>query len=105
MTTQRRIGAYMQPWYGLDTTWMREGTCSVNELTTEQKRNFFADIERGADARRRELAAKMMCWECPVKGLCLDYAVRADMRGIWGGLNRAERKRLTAQEVKQARTI
>lgn len=49
-----------------------------------------------------------LCWECPVREECLDYAMEAEgdanrhMRhGVWGGMTSAERARL-AQERRTA---
>lgn len=37
--------------------------------------------------------AKAICADCPVKRLCLDYAVSAQMYGVWGGTTEFERKK------------
>lgn len=37
--------------------------------------------------------AKAICSQCPIKIMCLDYAVSAGMHGVWGGTTDAERKR------------
>jgi len=37
--------------------------------------------------------AKAICEVCPVKIMCLDYAVSAGMQGVWGGTTESERKR------------
>lgn len=94
MASTERVGAYdtRRPWHGLDTGWMRYGACNTGSLTVEEKRQFFADTERGVGARRDELEAKKRCWTCPVSPECLAFAVEAGMRGIWGGLNQAERR-------------
>jgi WhiB family transcriptional regulator, redox-sensing transcriptional regulator len=39
--------------------------------------------------------AKRLCLECPVREVCLRYALEHDERfGIWGGLSERERRRL-----------
>ena len=39
--------------------------------------------------------AKKLCGQCPVKNLCLEFAlVNEEDHGLWGGLTPAERKRL-----------
>lgn len=35
--------------------------------------------------------AKAICSKCPIRERCLDYAVQAKMKGIWGGTTEAER--------------
>lgn len=37
---------------------------------------------------------KKMCNTCPVQRECLDYALRHDVEGIWGGKYHSERKQL-----------
>jgi WhiB family redox-sensing transcriptional regulator len=42
--------------------------------------------------------AKAICAHCPVRAECLAYAITADEKfGIWGGLNRTERQRISAK--------
>lgn len=95
-----RVGAYTQPWHGLDADWMQRGTCNTRLLTVDEKRAFFADTERGVKARMEELRAKKMCWACPVASACLEYAIVADMRGIWGGYNRKERNDIVEERLR-----
>lgn len=55
---------------------------------------FFApDGEHeGINRTRRETRAKNICWECPVSGNCLNWALDNQIGlGIWGGMNEAER--------------
>jgi WhiB family redox-sensing transcriptional regulator len=48
--------------------------------------------------------SKAICAECPVKFLCLEYALEAgEDDGIWGGLTRNERKALKRSRVTNAR--
>ncbi len=54
--------------------------------------------ERKDQRRQRERKAKAICEECPVKDLCLAYALRIEETyGIWGGLNEAERRVLSSR--------
>jgi WhiB family redox-sensing transcriptional regulator len=58
---------------------------------------FFAPshFERKDDQEAREARAKSICAACPVKGPCLEYALRIrEPHGIWGGLNEVERRAL-----------
>ena len=42
-----------------------------------------------------QVRAKAICATCPVRGPCLDYALRIrEQHGIWGGLNEVERRAL-----------
>lgn len=40
------------------------------------------------------LFAKALCRECRFQPVCLDYALRYDVEGVWGGTTRAERAEL-----------
>ena len=58
---------------------------------------FFPEDEPNADIRRSMVkVAKEVCNDCPVKTLCLDYAISAGMHGIWGGTTHEERLKLKA---------
>lgn len=39
------------------------------------------------------LEAKRICSDCPIKDLCLDWALLTQDSGVWGGLTPAERKK------------
>jgi len=42
--------------------------------------------------------AKALCDSCPLKRLCLEYALEAgEEQGIWGGMTGRERQRLTSE--------
>lgn len=48
-------------------------------------------IEHPHDQAAREEIAKDICGTCPVRGACLEYAVRTmPERGIWAGLSADE---------------
>jgi hypothetical protein len=61
-----------------------------------------------AEANRREAAeAIAICTVCPVRGACLELALRhwaIGQHGIWGGLVPAERAALRRQRLASART-
>ena len=39
--------------------------------------------------------ARRICAECPVKGACLEYALRNGIdHGVWGGTSERERRRI-----------
>ena len=55
---------------------------------------FGPDDETRPEREIREAKAKAVCQRCPVRGQCLDFALRNSIRyGIWGGLNVEERAR------------
>jgi WhiB family redox-sensing transcriptional regulator len=49
--------------------------------------------------------ARRICADCPVKDLCLEYALvnRID-HGVWGGCSERERRRLLRQRRISARS-
>jgi len=48
--------------------------------------------------------SKELCGSCPVRVLCLEYALEAgEEDGIWGGLTRNERKALKRNRIKRER--
>lgn len=38
--------------------------------------------------------AKRICARCPARRACLEYALSADLPGVWGGTTRHERARM-----------
>ena len=57
---------------------------------------FYEDeFDKRTDEREKVRLAKEICKECPVRLLCLEYALEANERyGIWGGTTHKERKKL-----------
>lgn len=50
--------------------------------------------ERGTSARE----AKLICFVCPVRVMCLNWALDTNERfGVWGGLTERERRQLRHQ--------
>ncbi len=68
----------------MDTTWMVKGNCR-----DEPPSRFFPSDGVGVEVARR------ICAGCPVKTLCLEYALeqRVD-HGVWGGASERERHRI-----------
>ena len=62
----------------------------------EYPENFYPEEKQGraAYADQLEIAfAKGICQDCPIRNLCLEYALIADEEfGIWGGLTTPERR-------------
>lgn len=72
--------------------WMTEGSCHALVETLggrERDRLFFPSP--GEPTRQ----AKAMCFDCPVRQDCLDFAQTNGIRyGIWGGTSERERRRM-----------
>ena len=68
----------------MDSEWMDEGNC------VEQPPGlFFPSDGVGVEV------AKKVCVDCPVREVCLEYALvnRVD-HGVWGGTSERERRRI-----------
>jgi WhiB family redox-sensing transcriptional regulator len=63
--------------------WMSEAACRGCPSDS-----FFPAPEDPAEA------AKTVCRACPVRGPCLDYALRYREAGVWGATTERERARL-----------
>jgi WhiB family transcriptional regulator, redox-sensing transcriptional regulator len=63
--------------------WTSQARCTQ----TDQELWFPPKGDPGAPARA-------ICMQCEVRIECLAYGTRADEHGIWGGLNRIERRSL-----------
>lgn len=71
----------------MDTEWMAEGKCREVHPST-----FFPSDGVGVDLARR------ICAECPVRAMCLEYALRNRIdHGVWGGTSERERRRILRQ--------
>ena len=47
--------------------------------------------------------AKALCVRCPVREICLEYALEVrETHGIWGGLNEMERRAVLRDRARQA---
>ena len=67
-----------------DTLWMADGLCRDKPPAV-----FFPSDGVGVDRARK------ICASCPVRELCLEYALdnRID-HGVWGGTSERERRRI-----------
>lgn len=76
-----RIGPVLQ-------SWMDEAACKG------KLHLFFGPHNEQADKRRpRELKAKTICANCPVRSDCLEYALKhRRLEGIYGGWSDTERE-------------
>jgi WhiB family transcriptional regulator, redox-sensing transcriptional regulator len=53
---------------------------------------FFPVSTAQGPARRQAEAAKAICAQCPVRAMCLTYALEVMPEGIWGGTTSEERR-------------
>jgi len=59
---------------------------------------FFTELGEWAKVRK----AKAICWGCPVRSECLEYAQRNyEDFGIWGGYGMRERKLLRSRAARE----
>ncbi len=75
----------------------REARCADGTLDPDEW--FPTSIETAA-ARREAAGAIAVCGDCPVRGACLELALRhwtIGQHGVWGGLVAAERVALRRQ--------
>jgi len=67
----------------MDEDWMEKGNCRRKKVDMFPSHSW--DVP----------TALAVCTGCPVKGVCLDYALRNRIdHGVWGGASERERKRL-----------
>jgi len=60
---------------------------------------FFLDKDDKM-GREKMRVAKEVCGSCPMRLLCLEYALEANEQdGIWGGLTRNERNALNRKRI------
>ena len=86
-----------------EVAWMDEAACRDHpaEWWTDQVRRQSWRHGANGDALR-------VCWLCPVRTDCLDYALRvetgwAERWGIWGGLTPKERTRVVLNRTRTQR--
>jgi WhiB family redox-sensing transcriptional regulator len=73
--------------------WQRLGACRGRDSA----QFFHPEGERGSSRIRREIAAKAVCQNCPVRAECAAHALATrEPYGVWGGFTEAERIRLLA---------
>jgi WhiB family redox-sensing transcriptional regulator len=66
------------------TAWMRDGNCRAYPPAV-----FFPSDGAGVEVARR------ICESCPVRALCLEYALEQRVEhGVWGGCSERERRRI-----------
>lgn len=55
---------------------------------------FYPAFPRGNwhNGQKQEMSAKLICQECVVKKGCLEYSLRFEPLGVWGGKSEMERE-------------
>ena len=67
----------------------------LNELHKSGICTTFKDDPDYFFRKESEVAAKILCFACPVRILCLRYAITEDMPfGVWGGTTETERRKM-----------
>lgn len=81
--------------------WMRTG----EYLPCLDDPEIFFPEGYGLKYRKQVQAAKELCLGCPVRLLCLNWAVpQADLDGVWGAATPPERRRLRTGTNQPRRT-
>lgn len=76
--------------------WVDRAACRGMAVKQQSSEVFFPTEEDARGSRSVHVAkeAQAICFECPVRLDCLDYALRNDLRdGVWGGMLPAQRER------------
>jgi WhiB family redox-sensing transcriptional regulator len=84
--TGRRAVAVLTP-SARSANWMMRGACRQADPEL-----FFPVSTAQGPARRQAEAAKAICAQCPVRAVCLAYALEVMPEGIWGGTTSEERR-------------
>ena len=79
----------MTSWHDLDRAIQDEGGVVPCQNAPDM---FFNTDEQD---RSQYATARQLCFECPVKALCLSYALDAgELFGVWGGVSPRERRNM-----------
>lgn len=80
--------------YDYQPDWQKEGACYGMDV------NLF--FPRRGTPPSQIRATKQICYDCPIRIKCLDYALyHGERLGIWGGTSERERRTLASQLRKQ----
>lgn len=79
----------------IDMSWRQQSACRGLDASV-----FYPSSDNEDDAA----PAKAICAQCPVQGLCLEYALSVrEKEGIWGGATEKERRRIIRQRRRASR--
>jgi WhiB family redox-sensing transcriptional regulator len=91
-------------WEAQDLRWQQDAACWSMFKDTGEDIFFPPDNPGGPKAGRGVLGesqrikeAKMLCKVCPVRQVCLDYAIKNECTGIWGGTTDSERRKIARE--------
>lgn len=76
-------------WRGLDLPVLDAAVCK----TDDDPDRWFEGSD-GTPNPAKVAVLRAVCRACPARDACLDYALRADMHGVWAGFTQAERRPL-----------
>ena len=80
--------------------WQRLAACRGEDSAFYFAPSYF---EKRGEKLAREAVAKRICAVCPVRQLCLDYALETrEAHGVWGGLNETERRTILKRKALEA---
>jgi len=80
--------------------WQRLAACRGEDSSFYFAPSYF---ENRSEKLAREAVAKRICAVCPVRELCLDYALETrEAHGVWGGLNETERRAILKRKALEA---
>lgn len=54
--------------------------------------DWFFEVVKARNGIEYAPEQKQFCQDCPIIAECYDYALRVDVRGVWGGTTHYERK-------------
>jgi WhiB family transcriptional regulator, redox-sensing transcriptional regulator len=93
-------------WVAQDLTWQLSAACLGLFLATGEDLFFPPDNPGGPKAgkgitgeKERIDKARTICSTCPVKKECLDYAIKNECHGFWGGTTDSERKKIRREMI------
>jgi WhiB family redox-sensing transcriptional regulator len=86
--------------WGLDDDWRAEAACAAVDP------DLFFPVGVTGPAVDQIVAAKAVCAGCPVREMCLGFAIATNQEyGVWGGTSEEERRVLRrAWRAEQRRT-
>ena len=74
--------------------WRRHAICRDTDP------DLFFPVGTTGQALLQIARAKEVCWECPVRVECLDYAIATNQdSGTWGGLDEEQRRGIRRQNA------
>lgn len=84
----------------LTTRWQHDAACRGEDYSYFYAPNYF---EKRSQKNAREAVAKALCVRCPVREVCLEYALDVrETHGIWGGYNEMERRAILRERARRA---